>query len=70
MSKCGPISKQQLKMLHACWNLYAVEECDRDARLRWASRNVSREIASFNDLTSNEAKSLLDILRMDLERIP
>jgi len=35
----------------------------RGERLAWASRNVGREIASFNDLRPGEAAQLIDMLK-------
>ena len=73
MNKPEPITKGQMRMLQSLWTLYVTDENsaqDRAARLRWASRNIGREIASFNDLTKAEAKSLIDIAQMGLERVP
>jgi hypothetical protein len=57
----------QLKRLQILWRQFAdrsiAAAVDRDARLEWASKNCGRTVTSFNDLTSREARSLIDVLQ-------
>jgi hypothetical protein len=62
------ISAEQLKRLQTLWSQYARKTGDvigsqREERLSWASQAIERRIESFNDLSSHEAKTLIDVLQ-------
>jgi hypothetical protein len=66
-------SKKQITRLQTLYSLYAkgaIGEWSREARLVWASANIGRSIASFNDLKSNEAAALTDVLQASLGQPP
>jgi hypothetical protein len=55
---------QALQALYAKWEAHGLPAADsRAARLEWASENVGRQIASFNDLSRDEARALIDALK-------
>jgi hypothetical protein len=65
------ISKGQLIALQSLWAQHArhsldVSTNDRAARLAWASDQVKHPVASFSDLTLDEARSLIDLLSKSL----
>ena len=73
----GAISSGQLKRLQTLYGqlcahtVFAVGSTsgrgtEREARIAWASQLVNRQIASFKDLTSAEAKGLIDTLQGQL----
>lgn len=63
------ITARQLRTLQTLCSLYARRSLvvsngdERAERLAWASQNLGREVASFNDLDSDEAARLVDILK-------
>lgn len=57
-----PITKAQLQMLHASFTEVGVK--DRDERLATASGVIGRDITSSNDLTKDEASSLISALAL------
>lgn len=63
------ISKSQLRRLQTLYGqlaAHAVEGSDRASRLGWASDQVGRTIGSFSELTSDEARRLIDGLQGQL----
>jgi hypothetical protein len=63
------ISPAQMKRLQVLWNQHAGREMmnnSRAARLCWASAQVDRVLSSFNDLTVNEASTLINLLQAEL----
>ena len=54
-----------LQTLYSQWQRHSLEigEDPRVARLAWASCNTGREINSFTDLTLDEARFLIDVLK-------
>lgn len=64
-----PISQNQLKRLQVLYGQFARhtdQDAGREARIRWASGLVERPIASFKDLTIDEARRLIDTLQGQL----
>lgn len=64
-----PINKSQMRRLQTLYGqlaAHAIEGNDRAARLGWASDQVGRSIASFKDLTGDEARQLIDGLQGQL----
>jgi hypothetical protein len=65
-----------LQVLYSLWRARNVPDFQnaRDERLSWASESIGREIASFKELTSDEARRLIDVLKIsmgqDLTRQP
>ena len=62
------ITSGQLKRLQVLYSQYARHSLDvtantRDERIAWASRQTSRLVASFKDLTLDEGKHLIDTLQ-------
>jgi hypothetical protein len=61
------INPAQLRRLQTLYGQYEAHTLDvdrgRDARLAWASAQTGRSIASFKDLTLDEAKRLTDSLQ-------
>jgi hypothetical protein len=57
-----------LQTLYGQWQRHTLQEgCDpRAARLAWASENTGRDIPSFSDLTRDEARCLIDLLKGSL----
>jgi hypothetical protein len=56
----SPISAEQLKRLQTLYSQFAAGSADpragsREERLRWASHVIGRPVASFSELTSEEA---------------
>lgn len=66
------VTARQLRALLTLFNLYARRSLllangeERAARLAWASQRVGHEVASFNELRSNEAALLIDTLKQAL----
>jgi hypothetical protein len=63
------ITKNLLRRLQTLYGQLArhtQEGSDRVARLRWASEQTGRAIASFSDLTFEESKTLIDGLQGQL----
>jgi hypothetical protein len=66
------ITARQLRALLTLFSLYARRSLllangeERAARLAWASQQVGHEVASFNELRSNEAARLIDTLKQEL----
>ncbi|MGW5408972.1 AAA family ATPase [Streptomyces spiralis] len=58
----APVSAPQMRMMHALFNQLDVK--GRDDRLRATSLIVGRPIGSANELTLDEAKTLLDALNV------
>jgi hypothetical protein len=64
-----PISSGQMKRLQVLYGQLArhtQQGTDRAARLAWASQLVRRPIASFSDLTVDDARHLIDTLQGQL----
>jgi hypothetical protein len=57
---------RRLQTLYGQLAAHAIESNDRAARIQWASEQVGRAIASFKDLTSDEANRLIDGLQGQL----
>ncbi|MYW48843.1 AAA family ATPase [Streptomyces sp. SID161] len=62
----APVSAPQMRMMHALFN--ALDVKGRDDRLHATSLIVGRPVGSANELTLNEAKTLLDTLSAYGER--
>lgn len=68
------IKPGQLVTLQTLWSQYARHSLDvprtrdREERLRWASGNIGRSIASFKELSRDEAATLINTLQMSLGR--
>lgn len=63
------ITKSQLVRLQTLYSqlaAHSLEGNDRAARLKWASDHISRCIASFSELTSEEAARMIDGLQGQL----
>jgi hypothetical protein len=70
MSDAQPITAQQLKRLQTMYSQIAAASGDpltrsREARLLWASLIVGRTVASFSELTSEEAVIAIARLQKD-----
>ncbi|MGA9671140.1 MAG: hypothetical protein WBQ94_18160, partial [Terracidiphilus sp.] len=54
-----------LQTLFSQWRKHTLDETDdpRAVRLAWASNNTGRNISSFSDLTREEARCLIDVLK-------
>lgn len=64
------ITKPQLTRLQTLWSQYSRREWlavtqSRQARLRWASEQIKRNISSFSDLSSSEASELINLLQSE-----
>ena len=57
---------RRLQTLYGQLSAHAVEGSDRKSRLEWASAQVGRAIASFKELTTDEARALIDGLQGQL----
>lgn len=58
-----PVSAPQMRMMHACFAKVGLGHKDsRDARLRATALIIGRPIGSANELTKDEAQTLLDTL--------
>ncbi len=73
MSKLGfkPSSRDQivaLQSLYSKWQAHSIQDSGdpRTARLLWASENIERKVASFKELTSDEARRLIDALKQSM----
>ena len=68
----GRISAPQLRALQTLFGMYARHSLDtqgvdvRSERLAWASEKVARHIASFTELSADEAQRLIDDLKQAL----
>jgi hypothetical protein len=61
----------QLTALHALyskWHSHCIQDATdpRAARVAWASESIGREITSFKELTRDEARRLIDVLKTSL----
>jgi len=72
MAKKGweTVSRAQLGALQVLYSKWSAagfasdqDEHARSARLVWASENVGRSVSSFSDLTRDEARRLIDLLK-------
>jgi hypothetical protein len=61
-----PNQMRRLQTLYGQLAAHAQEGADRASRLRWASEQAGRSIASFSELTSQEATRLIDGLQGQL----
>ncbi len=66
-----PLSSGQLtalQSLYAKWQAHAVQDRGdpRAARLAWASENAGRTVTSFKELTADEARRLIDVLKVSM----
>jgi hypothetical protein len=71
MLSANSISPQQLKRLQTLYSQFAAASPDprtrsREERLLWASLIVGRTVASFGELTQDEAKTAIDRLQKDV----
>lgn len=69
MMTYAPITAAQQKRLQTLYSQVArhtQEGASREARLAWASEAIGRNIGSFNDLNSAEAKQLIDSAQAQL----
>jgi hypothetical protein len=57
-----------LQTLFSAWHSRSISDASdaRTARLSWASAQLGRDIDSFSNLTSDEARQLIDILKQSL----
>jgi hypothetical protein len=55
-------SRSQIVLLQALYSHW-IHNGVREARLVWASEAIGHEVASFSDLTSAEARDLIDMLK-------
>lgn len=63
------ISPNQLKRLQVLYGQFARhtdQDAGREARMKWASDMTQRAIASFKDLTIDEARRMIDTLQGQL----
>ena len=64
------ITKPQLARLQVLYGQLAAHEiglsADRESRLRWASERLQREIASFKQISLDEANFLIDSVQQEL----
>jgi hypothetical protein len=64
------ITKPQLARLQVLYGQLAAHEIglgrDRVSRIRWASERLQREIASFKDLSVDDARFLIDSVQQQL----
>ena len=70
MSKLGfksPSTGQivALQSLYSKWQAHTIEDLadPRAARMEWASENIGHAVSSFKELTSDEARRLIDVLK-------
>ena len=61
-----PGQMKRLQVLYGQHAAHAIEGTSREARMAWASDRVRRPLASFKDLTGQEADSLIDELQGQL----
>jgi hypothetical protein len=54
-----------LQSLYSKWQAHSIQDAgdQRAARLSWASESVGRAVSSFKELTSDEARRLIDVLK-------
>lgn len=57
---------QRLQVLYSQLARHTDQGADRESRMRWASELVGRPIASFKDLTMNDARHLIDTVQGQL----
>jgi hypothetical protein len=67
----GPATRDQvvaLMALYSQWEKHALPEGadPRAARLAWASEHTGREVSSFSNLSLDEARNLIDMLKGSL----
>jgi hypothetical protein len=58
---------RRLQTLYGQFAAHAIEGNDREARLAWASEQTGRAVASFGDLTGEEAHRLIDGLQGQMQ---
>jgi hypothetical protein len=73
MSEAQPITAPQLKRLQTLYSQFAAASTDprtrtREERLLWVSFIVGHQVASFSELTADEAKSSIAQLEKDVPR--
>lgn len=61
-------TRQQVIALQALWSRWESHSIEagantRDARLKWATENTGRHISSFSELSREEARCLIDLLK-------
>lgn len=65
-----PVSRDQIVALQSLCNAWhsrmLTDEDPRSARLAWASEQLGRSVSSFSDLSANEARQLIDLLKTSL----
>ncbi len=71
MNESNSISREQLKRLQTMYSQLVKVACDprvgtREHRLLWAALLVNRVVGSFTELTTDEAKTLIDWLKEHL----
>jgi hypothetical protein len=71
MPTTNSISRQQLKRLQTLYSQFAAASPDprtrtREERLLWASLVIGRQVASFSELTDDEAKTAIAQLEKDV----
>jgi len=55
-----------LHTLFAMWQAHSLDEChsdEREARLAWASQCLGYNVSSFSDITADDARRLIDVLK-------
>jgi hypothetical protein len=64
------ISPRQLRMLQTLWGLFCrqsqLDPKDREARLQWVGGAIGKPVASFRDLSANEANIAIDAIEKQL----
>src|SRR6204780_2198545 len=57
-----------LQTLFSAWHSRSLSDAGdaRGARLSWASTQLGRDVDSFSNLTSDEARQLIDVLKQSL----
>ena len=66
MTTINPKQMRRLQTLYGQLAAHAIEGNNREARLKWASEQTGRAIASFSDLTREEAHRLIEGLQGQL----
>lgn len=64
------ITGKQMKRLQTLWGMFArvqkLDAKDREARLGWVAGTLGRQIASFKELSADEAKAAIDAIQKHL----
>lgn len=68
LDKPSKVQISALQALYSLWQSHSLEEVadPRAARLAWASDSIGRAVSSFKELTSDEARRLIDVLKTSM----